>query len=142
MTAHACARCSWGALTRSGPPRSPSPSNANANGNPTDLYHRQDREQPSSGQWPSCVGSWYAPPSRYYFRLWELTFSPEYDLDTDTVRAMDVVTNTFCAGGGVTADGVWVNLGGKLPSASAIVQSLNRESHRQPRSYMGWQHRY
>jgi hypothetical protein len=81
-------------------------------------------------------------PSRYYFRLWELTFSPEYDLDTDTVRAMDVVTNTFCAGGGVTADGVWVNLGGKLPSASAIVQSLNQESHRQPRSYMGWQHRY
>lgn len=36
----------------------------------------------------------------------------EYDLATDTIRPMDVVTNSFCAGGGVTGDGTWLNLGG------------------------------
>lgn len=36
----------------------------------------------------------------------------EYDTATNTVRALDVVTNSFCAGGGVTGDGTWVNLGG------------------------------
>jgi len=60
-------------------------------------------------------------PSGDYFRLCGLTVSPEYDLDTDTVRAMSVVTNTFCAGGGVTADGTWVNLGGKLTPTSATA---------------------
>lgn len=36
----------------------------------------------------------------------------EYALDTNTARAMDIVTNTFCAGGNVLANGTWVNVGG------------------------------
>ncbi|KAG8934033.1 hypothetical protein FRC01_005494 [Tulasnella sp. 417] len=36
----------------------------------------------------------------------------EYDLNDNTVRAMDVVTNTFCAGGALLGDGTWINVGG------------------------------
>ncbi|PVF99117.1 DUF1929-domain-containing protein [Serendipita vermifera] len=36
----------------------------------------------------------------------------EYDLETNQIRAMDVVSNSFCAGGGVLGDGTWVNVGG------------------------------
>lgn len=38
--------------------------------------------------------------------------STEYDLNDNTVRAMDVVTNTFCAGGALLGDGNWINVGG------------------------------
>ena len=47
--------------------------------------------------------------------------APEYDVDTNQVRPLDVVTNSFCAGGGVTGDGTWVNLGGKLASATPLL---------------------
>jgi hypothetical protein len=36
----------------------------------------------------------------------------EYDIDGNVHRAMDVVTNTFCAGGGVLGNGTWINVGG------------------------------
>jgi hypothetical protein len=36
----------------------------------------------------------------------------EYTLDTDVTRAMDVMSNTFCAGGNVLGNGTWINLGG------------------------------
>jgi hypothetical protein len=59
--------------------------------------------------------------------------SPEYDIETNTVRPMDVITNTFCAviffafsfassnpthrydylqGGNVLGNGTWLNVGG------------------------------
>ncbi|KDQ20478.1 hypothetical protein BOTBODRAFT_169228 [Botryobasidium botryosum FD-172 SS1] len=39
-------------------------------------------------------------------------WATEYDLTTNAVRAMDVLSNTFCAGGNVLGNGTWVNLGG------------------------------
>ncbi|KIM23987.1 glyoxal oxidase [Serendipita vermifera MAFF 305830] len=36
----------------------------------------------------------------------------EYDVETNQIRPLDVVTNSFCAGGGVAGDGTWLNLGG------------------------------
>jgi len=39
-------------------------------------------------------------------------WATEYDVDTNTFRAMDVVTNSFCAGGSVLGNGTWLNVGG------------------------------
>ncbi|KAB5588064.1 Copper radical oxidase [Ceratobasidium theobromae] len=39
-------------------------------------------------------------------------WATEYDVDTNTIRPMDVVTNSFCAGGGVLGNGTWLNVGG------------------------------
>lgn len=36
----------------------------------------------------------------------------EYALDTNTARPMDIITNTFCAGGNVLGNGTWLNVGG------------------------------
>ncbi|CED84971.1 Immunoglobulin-like fold [Phaffia rhodozyma] len=36
----------------------------------------------------------------------------EYDLRTNEFRAMDVVSNSFCAGGNVLGNGTWLNVGG------------------------------
>ncbi|GAA5992270.1 hypothetical protein JCM11641_002728 [Rhodosporidiobolus odoratus] len=36
----------------------------------------------------------------------------EYDIDANTFRPMDVVTNSFCAGGNVLGNGTWINIGG------------------------------
>ncbi|BGP18930.1 hypothetical protein JCM10213_005483 [Rhodosporidiobolus nylandii] len=36
----------------------------------------------------------------------------EYDIDTNQYRPMDVVTNSFCAGGNVLGNGTWINIGG------------------------------
>lgn len=36
----------------------------------------------------------------------------EYSLDSNTARPMDIVTNTFCAGGNVLGNGTWINVGG------------------------------
>ncbi|KAG8885557.1 hypothetical protein FRB98_001747 [Tulasnella sp. 332] len=36
----------------------------------------------------------------------------EYNINTDTYRTMDVVSNTFCAGGNVLGNGTWINVGG------------------------------
>ena len=35
-----------------------------------------------------------------------------YDLRTNLPTALEVYTNTFCAGGGLLADGRWLNIGG------------------------------
>ncbi|KAI5479758.1 glyoxal oxidase [Pseudohyphozyma bogoriensis] len=42
-------------------------------------------------------------------------WASEYDLETNTVRAMDIETNSFCAGGNVLGNGTWVNIGGNQP---------------------------
>ncbi|QRW07636.1 glyoxal oxidase [Ceratobasidium sp. AG-Ba] len=39
-------------------------------------------------------------------------WATEYDVDTNELRPMDVVTNSFCAGGGVLGNGTWLNVGG------------------------------
>ncbi|QRW00801.1 glyoxal oxidase [Ceratobasidium sp. AG-Ba] len=39
-------------------------------------------------------------------------WATEYDVDANTFRAMDVVTNSFCAGGNVLGNGTWLNVGG------------------------------
>ncbi|KAG8921616.1 hypothetical protein FRC00_008432, partial [Tulasnella sp. 408] len=42
-------------------------------------------------------------------------WATEYDLNTNQYRAMDVTTNTFCAGGNVLGDGRWLVVGGNQP---------------------------
>ncbi|KAJ7091855.1 glyoxal oxidase [Mycena belliarum] len=39
-------------------------------------------------------------------------WASEYALAGDSHRAMDAITNTFCAGGTVLGDGRWINIGG------------------------------
>ncbi|QRV86192.1 glyoxal oxidase [Ceratobasidium sp. AG-Ba] len=39
----------------------------------------------------------------------------KYDVEKNTFRPMDVVTNTFCAGGSVMGDGTLINIGGNQP---------------------------
>ncbi|TFY64242.1 hypothetical protein EVG20_g6011 [Dentipellis fragilis] len=39
-------------------------------------------------------------------------WAAEYALSSNNGRPMDVLTNTFCAGGGVLGNGTWVNAGG------------------------------
>lgn len=34
-----------------------------------------------------------------------------YNTDTNEIKAMDIVTNTFCAGGSVLGNGTWLNIG-------------------------------
>ena len=36
----------------------------------------------------------------------------EYSISKNSGRAMDVVTNSFCAGGTVLGNGTWINVGG------------------------------
>jgi hypothetical protein len=42
-------------------------------------------------------------------------WASEYDLETNTYRPMDIVTNSFCAGGTVLGNGTWLNVGGNQP---------------------------
>jgi len=39
-------------------------------------------------------------------------WAAEYDINGNTGRPMDIVTNTFCAGGNVLGNGTWLNVGG------------------------------
>ena len=39
-------------------------------------------------------------------------WATEYDLATNTFRTMDVLSNSFCAGGTVLGNGTWLNVGG------------------------------
>ena len=45
----------------------------------------------------------------------------EYDLRTNEVRAMDVVSNSFCAGGIPLGNGTWLN-GTSLPSSTPAIE--------------------
>lgn len=38
-------------------------------------------------------------------------WASEYDLATNTFRTMDVLSNSFCAGGTVLGNGTWLNAG-------------------------------
>lgn len=51
-------------------------------------------------------------------------WATEYDTTTNQVRAMDVTTNTFCAGGAYLGDGRLINIGGNqavVPGGDALV---------------------
>ena len=51
-------------------------------------------------------------------------WATEYDLLTNKIRAMDVVTNTFCAGGAYLGDGRLINIGGNqavVPGGEAVI---------------------
>ncbi|KIY67090.1 copper radical oxidase [Cylindrobasidium torrendii FP15055 ss-10] len=39
-------------------------------------------------------------------------YASAFDLDSNTARPMDIITNAFCAGGNVMGDGTWLNVGG------------------------------
>ncbi|THH26759.1 hypothetical protein EUX98_g7431 [Antrodiella citrinella] len=39
-------------------------------------------------------------------------WASEYDINSDNGRPMDIVTNSFCAGGNVLGNGTWLNAGG------------------------------
>lgn len=39
-------------------------------------------------------------------------WATEYDTETNEIRAMDIITNSFCAGGNVLGNGSWLNVGG------------------------------
>ncbi|TCD68055.1 hypothetical protein EIP91_011600 [Steccherinum ochraceum] len=39
-------------------------------------------------------------------------WASEYDVNSNNGRAMDIVTNSFCAGGNVLGNGTWLNAGG------------------------------
>ncbi|TFK27224.1 copper radical oxidase [Coprinopsis marcescibilis] len=41
-------------------------------------------------------------------------WASEWAVGTNTQRAMDVLTNSFCAGGNVLGNGTWINVGGNL----------------------------
>ncbi|ORY24774.1 glyoxal oxidase precursor [Naematelia encephala] len=60
-------------------------------------------------------------------------WASEYDLDSNTFRAMDVLSNSFCAGGTVLGNGTWLNAGGNqaitvggvaMPTAQQSGQSV------------------
>lgn len=49
-----------------------------------------------------------------------------YNLETKETKALEVVTNTFCAGGGQLGDGRWLNLGGNMASDPNGVDAVNQ----------------
>lgn len=49
-------------------------------------------------------------------------WATEYDLATNTYRAMDILTNSFCAGGTVLGNGTWLNVGGNNPVGYGGIQ--------------------
>jgi hypothetical protein len=46
----------------------------------------------------------------------------EYDYVSNTYRAMDVQSNTFCAGGGVLGNGTFVAFGGNQRESPAALR--------------------
>ena len=67
-------------------------------------------------------------------------WATEYDVDANTFRAMDVVTNSFCAGGSVLGNGTWLNVGGNQGTVISVLYlclTNPSQSH-----HMGRQHRF
>ncbi|GAA5881330.1 hypothetical protein JCM8547_006048 [Rhodosporidiobolus lusitaniae] len=54
-------------------------------------------------------------------------WAAEYDLTTNTVRAMDIITNSFCAGGNMLGNGSWLNVGGNnaVSTGGVSLSTLN-----------------
>ncbi|BGP44159.1 hypothetical protein JCM10449v2_008223 [Rhodotorula kratochvilovae] len=50
-------------------------------------------------------------------------WATEFDLTTRTYRALDIKTNSFCAGGNVLGNGTWMNMGGNGAVSTGGVAS-------------------
>src|SRR5258708_1228866 len=55
-------------------------------------------------------------------------WATEYPLSTNTIRAMDVRTNSWCAGGGSLGDGRWINVGGNAPVTTGGAEAGEDQS--------------
>ncbi|KAK7692517.1 hypothetical protein QCA50_004145 [Cerrena zonata] len=53
-------------------------------------------------------------------------WAAEYDVNGNTARPMDAVTNTFCAGGNVLGNGTWVNVGGNQAVTFGGLQAASQ----------------
>ncbi|CAG8587987.1 380_t:CDS:2 [Funneliformis mosseae] len=53
------------------------------------------------------------------------TYTVEYDLDTNTIRPLTTISNTFCSAGGYLMNGTVMNLGG-AESAQEVNQGFNK----------------
>ncbi|KAJ6489515.1 glyoxal oxidase [Mycena vitilis] len=53
-------------------------------------------------------------------------WASEYAVGANTVRTMDAVTNTFCAGGNVLGNGTWINIGGNQAVTYAGDQAASQ----------------
>ncbi|KAI0046059.1 copper radical oxidase [Auriscalpium vulgare] len=53
-------------------------------------------------------------------------WAAEYALGSNSARAMDVVTNSFCAGGNVLGNGTWVNIGGNQAVTTGGVTAASQ----------------
>lgn len=52
-------------------------------------------------------------------------WATEYDLSTNTYRIMDVLSNSFCAGGGRLGNGTWAIFGGNQPVTTGGVATTS-----------------
>ena len=50
----------------------------------------------------------------------------EYSISKNSGRPMDVVTNSFCAGGSALGNGTWLNVGGNQAVAPGGVQAQSQ----------------
>lgn len=50
----------------------------------------------------------------------------EYSISKNSGRAMDVVTNSFCAGGTALGNGTWLNVGGNQAVGPGGVQAVSQ----------------
>ncbi|WVR09090.1 hypothetical protein IAU60_006152 [Kwoniella sp. DSM 27419] len=61
----------------------------------------------------------------------------EYDLATNTFRPMDVLSNSFCAGGTALGNGTWLNVGGnQAVKQGGVAMPTNQQSGQSP--YTDW----
>lgn len=63
-------------------------------------------------------------------------WATEYDLATNTYRTMDVISNTFCAGGTVLGNGTWINVGGNQAVTYKGAVAVNEQTGQNP--YGDW----
>ncbi|WVN87854.1 uncharacterized protein L203_103050 [Cryptococcus depauperatus CBS 7841] len=56
-------------------------------------------------------------------------WATEYDLNSNSFRPMDVMSNSFCAGGTVLGNGTWVNAGGnQAVQAGGVAMPPNQQT--------------
>ncbi|WVQ63929.1 uncharacterized protein L199_002085 [Kwoniella botswanensis] len=64
-------------------------------------------------------------------------WATEYDLTTNTFRTMDVLSNSFCAGGTVLGNGTWLNVGGNQAiTYGGVAMPTAQQSGQSP--YKDW----
>ncbi|KAG8813045.1 hypothetical protein FRC17_001696 [Serendipita sp. 399] len=62
-----------------------------------------------------------------------------YDLPSNKATPLDIITNTFCAGGAELGDGVWVNVGGNLAvDAGGWMANVSANAQQGGNAYQDW----